>query len=126
MKILAENGIRTGITMMPLLPFILDTQLNLTMLVESAHTNKAAYILPAFGMTLRDWQREYYYSNLDKYFPGIRQKYEDTFGEKYSAMSLRKEFLEGLFTKLCGQYGITTRIEKYPARQRIAQLGLFD
>jgi len=126
MKILAENGIRTGITMMPVLPFILDNQLNLTMLVEAAHANNAAYILPVFGMTLRDRQREHYYSALDQNFPGIRQKYEDTFGEKYSAMSIREEFLEGLFTRLCGQYGIATRIEKYPSRQRIAQLGLFD
>lgn len=126
MKILAENGIRTGVTMMPVLPFILDTQLNLTMLVEAAHANKAAYILPEFGMTLRDRQREHYYSALDQHFPGIRQKYEDTFGEKYSATTVRREFLEGLFNKLCGQYGIATRIEKYPSRQRIAQLGLFD
>ena len=126
MKILAENGIQTGVTMMPVLPFILDTQLNLTMLVEAAHANKAAYILPEFGMTLRDRQREHYYSALDQHFPGIRQKYEDTFGEKYSATTVRREFLEGLFNKLCGQYGIATRIEKYPSRQRIAQLGLFD
>jgi DNA repair photolyase len=126
MKILAENGIQTGVTMMPVLPFILDTQLNLTMLVEAAHANKAAYVLPEFGMTLRDRQREHYYSALDQHFPGIRQKYEDTFGEKYSATTVRREFLEGLFNKLCGQYGIATRIEKYPSRQRIAQLGLFD
>jgi len=111
---------------MPVLPFILDTQLNLTMLVEAAHANKAAYVLPEFGMTLRDRQREHYYSALDQHFPGIRQKYEDTFGEKYSATTVRREFLEGLFNKLCGQYGIATRIEKYPSRQRIAQLGLFD
>jgi DNA repair photolyase len=126
MKTLAENGIRTGITMMPILPFILDTQLNLTMLVEAAHANKAAYILPAFGMTLRDRQREHYYSALDQNFPGIRQKYEETYGAKYSATTIRKEFLEGLFNRLCGQYGIATRIEKYPSRQHIAQLGLFD
>lgn len=126
MKALAENGIRTGIIMMPVLPFILDTQLNLTMLVEAAHANKAAYILPAFGMTLRDRQREHYYSALDQNFPGIRQKYETTFGEKFSATSPRKEFLEGLFSKLCRQYGISTRIEKYPTRQRISQPGLFD
>lgn len=126
MKIMAENGIRTGVTMMPVLPFILDTQLNLTMLVEAAHANKAAYILPAFGMTLRDRQREHYYSALDQNFPGIRQKYEETFGEKYSATATRKDFLEGLFNRLCGQFGIATRIEKYPSRQCIAQLGLFD
>ncbi len=126
MKVLAENGIYTGITMMPLLPFILDNQLNITTLVEAAHAFKAAYIVPGFAVTLRDRQRDYFYAQLDKTFPGIRQKYEENFADSYVATINRKPFLESLFQKLCAQYGIATWIEKYPPRLKVSQLGLFD
>lgn len=126
LKVLAENGIYTGITMMPLLPFILDNQLNITTLVEAAHACKAAYIVPGFAVTLRDRQRDYFYAQLDRMFPGIRQKYEENFADSYVATINRKPFLESLFQKLCAQYGIATWIEKYPPRLKVSQLGLFD
>jgi len=126
MRILAENGIKTGIIMMPVLPFILDNQFNLTSLIAAAHENHAAYIIPSFGVSLRDRQREYFYNALDKNFPGVREKYETAFGDSYHAMVNNKEFLESQFTKLCKQFGIATKIEMYPVRQRISQLGLFD
>ncbi|MCA9968923.1 MAG: radical SAM protein, partial [Anaerolineales bacterium] len=85
MKILAENGIHTGVTMMPILPFIEDNVENVTQIVTQAHAHGAAYILPGFGMTLRDRQRAYYYARLDRHFPGLRQQYERRFGNAYFA-----------------------------------------
>ncbi|MFL7892139.1 MAG: radical SAM protein, partial [Anaerolineales bacterium] len=52
MRALSEAGIHTGITMMPILPYICDTEENITQLVELAHQNGAGYILPWFGMSL--------------------------------------------------------------------------
>ena len=126
MRILAENGIKTGVVMMPVLPFIQDNQFNLTSLIDAAHDNHAAYIIPSFGVSLRDNQREYFYNALDASFPGVREKYESAFGESYQAMVKNQDFLMSQFTKLCKQFGIATRIEMLPARQRISQLGLFD
>jgi len=126
MQILAENGIHTGLVLMPVLPFITDNQLNITRIVEKAHTYKASYIIPSFGMTLRNRQREYYYHELDEHFPGVREKYQTAFGEKYFAPANRSSFLEGLFYKLCAEYGLATSVELFPPRRRIEQLGLFD
>ena len=72
MKILAELGILTGVTLMPVLPFIEDNVENIRQIVTRAHEAGASYIIPSFGMSLRDRQRDYYYDKLDQLFPGLR------------------------------------------------------
>ena len=70
----------TGLTLMPVLPFIEDTQENIRAIVNLAHASGARYILPAFGMTLRDRQRAYYYDKLDHLFPGLRGRMRKLLG----------------------------------------------
>jgi DNA repair photolyase len=113
MQALASNGILTGVTMMPILPFIEDTEDNIAQIVTRARECGAAYILPAFGMTLRDRQREYYYDQLDKLFPGLRHKYQERFRDRYSASALNAKRLEQAFGELCSRYGIATRMPFY-------------
>ncbi len=113
MKTLADRGIRTGITMMPILPFIEDDEENVRRIVELAAAHGASYIIPWFGMTLRDRQRAYYYARLDELFPGLKEKYERTYGERYACTSPNVRRLETLFDDLCARYGIATRIEPY-------------
>ena len=126
MQILAESGIRTGLIMMPVLPFITDNELNLTNLIEKAYAHKASYIIPAFGVTLRDRQRAYFYRKLDEHFPGLRARYEQAFGDSYSASTERKPFLEALFNQLCLQHGLATHVEVFQPRRSVEQLGLFS
>jgi DNA repair photolyase len=117
-RTLAENGILCGVTMMPILPFIEDSDENIIAIVEQAYTAGAKYIIPAFGMTCRDRQRDYFYDKLDRYFPGLRQKYEARFGNRYGCESPRAAQLERLFQQLCQQYGIARRMLVYqPDRQ---------
>jgi DNA repair photolyase len=113
MQVLASNNILTGVTMMPILPFIEDTEENISQIVTRAHECGAAYILPAFGMTLRDRQRAYYYDKLDELFPGLRRKYQARFGERYSAAALNANKLDKLFQDLCRRYGIATRMPMF-------------
>jgi DNA repair photolyase len=122
-KTLAENGIYTGITMMPILPFIQDNEANITEIVAQAHEHGAAYILPSFGVTLRDRQRFYYYDKLDRHFPGLRQKYECQFGNDYFAPANQYEKLKAVFADLCGRYGIERRIRPYQT-QTATQLSM--
>ncbi len=121
MKTLSRNGILTGITLMPVLPFIEDNEENISRIVTLAHENGASYIMPAFGMTLRDRQRAYYYAKLDHHFPGLRARYEKAFGERYSAPAQNQARLEQTFIKLCRQYGIKTKIPIFTPQKRIRQ-----
>jgi DNA repair photolyase len=110
MKTLAQAGILTGLTMMPVLPFIEDTVENITGLVEKAHESGASYVLPWFGMSLRAGSRDYYYKKLDECFPGIKAKYERQFGDRYECNSPHQQKLNNTLQKLVDQYGILTRM----------------
>jgi DNA repair photolyase len=110
---------------MPILPFIEDNAANIESIVAQAAAAGAAYIMPGFGMTLRDRQRAYYYDRLDRLFPGLRPKYEARFGEQYSAAANDAKKLERLFGELCARHGIATRMRHYEAAQPVKQLALF-
>jgi len=57
LRTLTNRGIQTGVTLIPVLPFIEDNEEKVIQIVEQAHAHGASYIIPCFGMTLRDRQR---------------------------------------------------------------------
>ena len=122
---LAARGIYTGVTMMPILPFIEDDAENIAGIVAQAAAAGASYIMPAFGMTLRDQQRATYYAQLDRLFPGLREQYEARFGDRYSAAANDAKKLGCLFGEMCERHGIATRMEHYRMEEPVKQLALF-
>ena len=110
MRILADQGIRTGVLLMPVLPFIEDNEENIAAIVEKAHESGASYIIPSFGVTLRDRQRSYYYDKLDKHFPGMREKYVKNFGGNYFGPANNQKGLYQLLEELCCKYNIPLQI----------------
>ena len=86
-RVLAAHGIQVGITMMPILPFIEDSEENIAQIVTRAHECGVTYILPWFGMSIRTGQREYFYGQLEVLFPGLRERYERQFGDQYGCQS---------------------------------------
>ena len=125
MKILADNGILTGVTLMPVLPFIEDNVENIRQIVTRAHEAGASYIIPSFGMSLRDRQRDYYYDKLDKLFPGLRGAYEKRFGFQYHVPANNSSELEKDFQELCERWRMPTRIPQFTAK-RGRQIPLFN
>jgi DNA repair photolyase len=119
LRTLSLRGVLAGITLMPVLPFIEDTEDNIRRIVTLAADNGAKYILPAFGMTLRDRQRAYYYTKLDQHFPGLRTRYEKAFGERYSAQARNARRLGQVFGELCEKLGIATRIPSFTPQKRL-------
>lgn len=124
MEILAEAGIYTGLTMMPILPFIEDDEENIRCIVEKAAAHGARYIIPSFGMTLRDKQRAYYYKQLDRLFPELRRKYEVKYGNQYVCSVNNAHKLIGKFKELCNRYNIKIVMDKYHG-DNSEQLSLF-
>jgi DNA repair photolyase len=124
LRSLSRGGILTGVTLMPVLPFIEDNPENIRQIVTLAAENGARYILPAFGMTLRDRQRTYYYEKLDRLFPGLRSRYETTFGERYSAPAQNADRLGEVFKNLCKGYGMATKIPVFTPQKRIREQSL--
>ena len=122
---LARHGILTGTALMPVLPFIEDTDQNVSAVVEATGDAGGQYVLAAFGMTMRDRQRDHYYTQLDRLFPGMRQRYEATFGDRYECPSPRTAALTRRFEADCRRRGLATRMPVW-AGDAAAQLQLFD
>jgi len=125
MRQLSGNGIETGLVMMPILPFIEDSPENILNIIDIADQHDADYIIPAFGMTIREGQREYFYQKLDQHFPGLRKRYEETYGDSYHCSARHAKQLSEIFYARCGELGIKTRVSPYPPASQIEQLHLF-
>lgn len=110
-KKLSENGIFGGILLMPVLPFIEDTVENISSIIKLAHENGAKFIYPAFGVTLRQNQREWYYNKLDEHFPTLKQKYMQHYANTYECRSPKAMELWALFKKECDSCGMQYKME---------------
>ena len=106
LKTLAAQGIYCGVLLMPVLPWITDTEENILEIVRLAHENGAKFIYPGFGVTLRTGQREYFYAQLDARFPGLRARYEKRYGERYSCGSPKAKQLYARFAEACSDLGL--------------------
>ena len=132
-EVLASHGIYAGITMMPILPFIEDDAASIGAIVARARDAGAQYILPWFGMSMRDRQRSYFYAQLDRLYPGLRRRYEQRYGEHYECPVPDASALSVQFSECCERVGLATRMRLFapvPARRRVAdggaQIRLFD
>ena len=105
-KILNENGIYAGIMMNPVLPFITDSEEDIKELVSLAHENGARFIQSYMGVTLRENQRDYYYEQLDRSFPGLKEKYISRYGDRYACAVPDWKRLYKVLTDECDRYGI--------------------
>ena len=67
-----ERGIPTVVWMTPILPFINDTEENVTAILdECARVGVRGILDFGMGLTLRDGDREYFYAALERQFPGM-------------------------------------------------------
>ncbi len=105
---MSESGLFTGITMMPILPFLEDTEDNILAIVRNAHECGVKAIYPAFGMTLRNNQRDYYLNKLDEIFHDSKlfDKYNRYYGTRYQCTDLNAKRLWAIFAKECDRFGI--------------------
>ncbi|MBR6115582.1 MAG: radical SAM protein [Oscillospiraceae bacterium] len=131
---LREAGIPTVVWFTPLLPFINDTEENIRGILDlCARAEVYGVIFFGAGLTLRDGNREYYYRQLDRLFPGLRERYIRTYGSRYAVMSPRNDELTALFHRLCEEHGIEhdndrifAYLRAFEDRSGADQCSLFD
>ena len=128
-----DAGIPTVIWFSPLLPFINDTQENIDGIIDyCARAGVKAILCFGIGLTLREGNREYFYKALDRYFPGLKERYQKTFGYNYEVSSPRAHELYIYLKERCRQNKIMLGtdsvfkwIEEFPERENLQQ-SLFD
>ena len=134
LKKLHEAGIPTVVWLCPILPFINDTEENIRGILEYCIEAKVYGIICfGMGMTLREGNREYFYSQLDRLFPHMKEKYMRTYGTQYQINSLKNHKLMQLFHQVCEDNHIihdNAKIFEYLSafeeKNSPVQLNLFD
>lgn len=122
LNVFRDHGIPTVVWLTPILPFINDTEENLRGILDYCVEAKVYGIITwGFGMTLREGDREYFYSKLDEYFPGMKERYKRTFGNAYHVPSPNHHKLMGLLREVCKKHHI-----KYGADNIFQYLHTFE
>jgi len=75
MEQIAKAGILTGISMMPILPGLCDTDENLEATIRCTANHGGRFVI-AGGLTLADQQRDYFFGVLRERFPDLVPLYE--------------------------------------------------
>ena len=112
LKQMKERNIPTVVWLTPVLPFINDTEENIVAILnECIRVGVKGIVCFDMGLTLREGDREYYYAALDKFFPGLKQKYIECYGNAYELPSPNAKSLMELFRKICSDNGILSNPE---------------
>lgn len=108
-----ERGIPTAVWLSPFLPFLNDTKENLQGLLDyCVDAGVKAILCFGIGLTLREGNREYFYSSLeklstkDKRFIGMKERYIRTFGNSYMLSSPNHNQLMEYLSERCKKEGI--------------------
>ncbi len=132
LQILRDNGIPTVVWLSPILPFINDDEENINGILDYCiKANVKGIICFGMGLTLRDGNRQYFYAQLDKYFPGLKDRYIKTYGNVYQLASPNNDKLMQIFYDRCKRHGIMTdagQIFCYLRQfeEKTKQMSLFD
>ena len=129
---LRERGIPTVVWLTPILPFINDTEENITAILKACVRAGVMGVIDfGMGLTLRDGDREYYYAALDRHFPGMKERYIRRYGNAYALPSPNAKALSGIFHGICESHGILSSpeacfrfMDELP--EKYTQLSLFD
>jgi DNA repair photolyase len=127
-----KSGIPTIVWLTPILPFINDTEENVTSILEEcARVDVKGIIDFGMGLTLREGDREYYYAALDKHFPGMKQRYIQRYGNSYELPSPNAKALQGILRRICKENGMLSNpyecfkyLNELPDKYQ--QMSLFD
>lgn len=134
LKVLHQEGIPTVVWLCPILPFINDTEENLYGILNDCIEAEVYGIINfGMGMTLRDGNREYFYQQLDRLFPGLKETYIKRYGNQYILPSPNEKKLLEVFHRVCDQHHIVHDNEKifeylrtYEEKNEDVQYSLFD
>lgn len=134
LKLLQQEGIPTVVWLCPILPFLNDTEENLYGILKYCIEAKVYGIINfGMGMTLREGNREYFYKQLDRLFPGLKEKYIDYYGNQYIIPSPNEKKLLKIFHEICEKNQIVHEnnkifeyLQTYEEKEESVQLSLFD
>ncbi len=113
LKKLRDAGIPTVVWLSPILPYINDTENNISGILDMCVQAKVyGVICFGMGLTLREGNREYFYEQLERLFPYLKEKYRYKYGNQYIIESPNNRDLMRFFHQKCEENGIVHNNEQ--------------
>lgn len=113
LEIMRDNNIPTIVWLDPILPFINDSEENILGILSYCEKSKVHGIICfGMGLTLREGNREYFYQKLDEHFPTLKEKYIQTYQNRYEITSPKNKELMQIFISFCRRLGIMYNVDE--------------
>jgi DNA repair photolyase len=112
---LHQAGIPTGLAVIPLLPYLVDPELE--SIVAKAHLYQADYLLSK-PLELKGEQYSRYLRMLHRHYPQLLTAYERLYHESYIPDKTYTEQLTSKLEAYCTQYGIPTHLPLQKTREK--------
>lgn len=112
MRTISDSGVLTGVTYMPIIPYITDSEEQLDDTIRVSKEHGARYLLAA-SMTMRDLQRERFYETIKTHFPDLRKKFNTLYKNGYQP---KESYLRSLYLnigRLCQKYKMQRYVPRY-------------
>ncbi len=113
MKVCREEGLFTGLCLIPVLPFLSDSPQQLEQAVKTAKEYGAEFIL-AGGLTLFGSgptdSRTLFFKFLQRHYPELLPRYRDLYGTSFQPRKAYLKELERRVKQLCEKYRIKSSI----------------
>ncbi len=131
---LRDAGIPTVVWLCPILPFINDSEENIRGILQYCiEAGVRGVICFGMGMTLREGNREYFYRQLDRLFPGMKERYIQIYGDRYVLDSPNHAPLMALYHQICAENRIMhdneqifSYLSAFEDKSEQMQLSIFD
>ncbi len=109
-KTLSENGIISGLAIIPILPYIVDDELE--KIVKCARNYNALYVLNK-SLELKGDQRGIFLSLIDKFNSNLLSKYQKLYGESYLPDHSYTLKIKNKINEICKSYGLESSLERF-------------
>ncbi|MFA4859087.1 MAG: radical SAM protein [Candidatus Margulisiibacteriota bacterium] len=121
MKVVAA-GIPAGVLLLPILPYLTDSEDNLEQVVRRARIAGAAFVLVG-GLTMRDAQQDRVYAFLQARYPELVPKYKTLYKGQYVPLGKYSPKVNGLCREILDKHKMPGRIARpvdfFPEKLRI-------
>jgi DNA repair photolyase len=115
--------LQVGVNLMPIVPFLYDSEENLEELIRLSKDAGADYILFGPGMTMRDNQAAWFFKRLNDEYPDLVEKYlklynaeltpENEYKGSYGPSKSYSKKITKKILELCEKYDLSYRMKRF-------------
>jgi DNA repair photolyase len=106
-KSLSQRGIKTGLALIPVLPYIVDDELE--NIIKTAKKSKASYVLHKY-LELKGDQKTVFYQSIKQNYPYLFRKYRKLYADNYMPDEKYTEELNKKIQSYCKKHKIPNKI----------------